>query len=213
MSGRPTRVVIADDHTLFREGIAEICEVEDDLHVVGQADDGPGTLRLVRREDPDVVLLDVEMPGSLPEETVRQILSVPSAPCVAILTMHDDARLVSKLVAIGAQAYISKTATREELLAAIRAVRRDREHIVLSVPKRTMHRLGRPVEGPLSSRELEVLNLVARGLSNAQIAADLYISEGTVKRHLTNAYLKLDVRSRMNAVNKAVAMGLLRAGV
>ena len=212
MSERPTRVVIADDHTLFREGIAEICEVEDDLHVVGQAVDGPGAVHLVRRENPDVVLLDVEMPGPAPDETLGKILDAPSAPCVAILTMHDDAHLVSKLVSMGAQAYISKTATRDELLAAIRAVRKDRDHIVLSVPKGTMSRLGRPAEGPLSARELEVLDLVARGLSNAQIAAELYISEGTVKRHLTNSYLKLDVRSRMNAINKAVSMGLLQTG-
>ncbi|MER7394095.1 response regulator transcription factor [Streptomyces sp. NPDC000151] len=207
----PARVVIADDHTLFREGIVEICETESDLHVVGQAEHGEEAVALVRRRSPDVVLLDVEMPGPGAEETLEQVLNVPEPPRVAVLTMHDDARMVSRLLAIGAQAYISKSSTREELLAAIRAVRRDPDRVVLSVAKETVSRLERPAQGPLSARELEVLGLVARGLSNAQIAGELYISEGTVKRHLTNIYLKLEVRSRMNAINKAVAMRLLPA--
>lgn len=204
-----TRVMVADDHALFREGVAEICAVEDDLQVVGQAENGTDAVALARRERPDVVLLDVEMPGPESDVVLGEILRVPSAPRVAILTMHDDARLVSRLLSVGAQAYISKSSTRGELLAAIRAVRKDRDHVVLSVPKGTMTQLGEPPAGPLSGRELKVLGLVAKGLSNAQIASELYISEGTVKRHLTNIYLKLDVRSRMNAINKATAMRLL----
>lgn len=208
----PVRVVIADDHTLFREGVVEICQVETDLTVVGQADNGEAAVALVRRERPDVVLLDVEMPGPGAEETLRQILDAARPappPRVAILTMHDDAHIVSRLLALGAQAYISKGSTREELLAAIRAVRRDPERVVLSVARETVSQLERPSQGPLSAREVEVLRLVARGMSNAQISRELYISEGTVKRHLTNIYLKLEVRSRMNAINKAVAMRLL----
>ncbi|MER7990301.1 response regulator transcription factor [Streptomyces noursei] len=209
--GAAARVVIADDHTLFREGIVEICDNETDLDVVGQAGHGEVAVALVRRTSPDVVLLDVEMPGPGAEETLTQMLGVPQPPRVAILTMHDDARMVSRLLAIGAQAYISKSSTREELLAAIRAVRKDSDRVVLSVAKETVSRLERPAQGPLSARELEVLGLVARGLSNAQVASELYISEGTVKRHLTNIYLKLEVRSRMSAINKAMAMRLLPA--
>lgn len=205
----PTRVLLADDHTLFREGVVEICEAEEDLSVVGQASDGDLAISLVRRESPDVVLLDVEMPGPGPESTLQQILSTPSPPRVAVLTMHDEARMVSKLLAIGAQAYISKSSTRAELLAAVRAVRQNSDHVVLSVAKDTMSQLERPAQGPLSVRELEVLELVSHGLSNAQIASRLFISEGTVKRHLTNIYLKLDVRSRLSAINKATAMRLL----
>ncbi|GAA2686400.1 response regulator transcription factor [Streptomyces lunalinharesii] len=210
-AGVAARVVIADDHTLFREGIVEICDNEHDLDVVGQAGHGELAVALVRRTGPDVVLLDVEMPGPGAEETLTQMLGVPEPPRVAILTMHDDARMVSRLLAIGAQAYISKSSTREELLAAIRAVRNDSDRVVLSVAKETVSRLERPAQGPLSARELEVLGLVARGLSNAQVAGELYISEGTVKRHLTNIYLKLEVRSRMSAINKAMAMRLLPA--
>jgi len=209
MRGTPTRVVIADDHTLFREGVVEICQAETELRIVGQADSGDGAIALVQETKPDVVLLDVEMPGPGPEETLGRILRDPSSPRVAILTMHDDARMVNRLLSLGAQAFISKSATREELLAAVLALRRDRDQVVLSVPKSTMSQLRKPVDGPLSARELEVLGLVARGLSNAQIATELFISEGTVKRHLTNIYLKLEVRSRMHAINKAVAMRLL----
>lgn len=210
-TGAPARVVIADDHTLFREGIVEICDNESDLHVVGEAAHGEAAVAQVRSTNPDVLLLDVEMPGPGAEETLERVLRVPEPPRVAVLTMHDDARMVSRLIAIGAQAYISKSSTREELLAAIRAVRNDSDRVVLSVAKGTVSRLERPAQGPLSARELEVLGLVAHGLSNAQIAGELYISEGTVKRHLTNIYLKLEVRSRMNAINKAMAMRLLPA--
>lgn len=208
-AAKPIRLVVADDNTLFREGLAEICEIESDLHVVGKAENGDEAASVVWRENPDVVLLDVDMPGPEPAEVLGKVLSSPSAPRVAMLGMHDDARLVSELVTGGAQAYISKSSTREELLAVIRAVSKRRDHVVLSVPKITMNWLGGPPAGPLSPRELEVLGLVAHGLSNAQIGARLYISEGTVKRHLTNIYLKLDVRSRTKAINKAAQLRLL----
>jgi len=115
-------------------------------------------------------------------------------------------------MATGASAFISKDVTRQELLSAIRSICKDRDHVVLSISRETMRQLQGPVNGPLTARELEVLMLVAKGLQNAQIAAKLYISEGTVKRHLTNTYLKLEVRSRIRAVNKAVTLGLLTGG-
>lgn len=206
---QPIRIVVADDNTLFREGIAEICEIEADLHVVGRAGNGDETVLLVRRENPDVVLLDIDMPGPEAIEVLGKVLDSPSAPRVAVLSMRDDARFVSELMSTGAQAYISKSSTREELLAVIRTVSKRRDHVVLSLPKVTVTQLGNPPAGPLSRRELEVIDLVAQGLSNAQIGARLYISEGTVKRHLTNIYVKLDVRSRTNAINKAAALRLL----
>jgi DNA-binding NarL/FixJ family response regulator len=209
-STRPARVLIADDHTLFREGLTELCALEPDLHVVGGASDGAGAVELARLEHPEVVLLDVEMPGQPVEETVRQLSAIDRRTHVVILTMHEDARVLRKLLSIGVDAYISKGATRRELLAAIRAVRDDQAKVVLSVPKGTMDQLANLAEGPLSARELDVVALVADGLSNADIAAALYISLGTVKRHLTNVYLKLNVHSRTNAVSRAATLGLLK---
>jgi DNA-binding NarL/FixJ family response regulator len=206
-------VLVADDHTLFREGVVQMCHAEDDLEVVGQADDTTDAVAIAHRARPDVVLLDVEMPGLGAEESLRQILKMSPNSKVVVLTMHDDARLVKRLLSLGAHAFVVKSATRDELVAAIRTVKRSKDNIVLSVSKTTMERLREPETGPLSARELEILTFVARGYSNAQIASTLYISEGTVKRHLTNIYLKLDVTSRLNAVNKATAMGLLASRV
>lgn len=206
-----TRLLVADDHTLFREGIVEICRTAPDLDVVAQAASGDEAVRLVRRDAPDVVLLDVEMPGQPLEQTMMEISLVPVPPRIAILTMHDDARLVGRLLSLGAQAYISKGSSREQLLAAIRAVHGQPDRAVISVPKETVRELGEPRQNPLSAREREVLGLVSQGFSNAQIAIRLHITEGTVKRHLTNTYIKLDVRSRINAVNKAKAMHLIGA--
>jgi DNA-binding NarL/FixJ family response regulator len=202
-------VLLADDHALFREGVAELLAAEDDLRVVGEAGDGDDAVALAEREQPDVVLLDVEMRGPGPEETLRRLLGASPASRVVVLTMHDDPRLVRSLLGLGARAYVVKSATREELLASVRMVERDSDRVVLSVSRDTLERLEGRDEGLLSARELEVLTLVASGSSNAGIAAQLHISEGTVKRHLTNAYAKLGVASRIDAVNRAVAAGLV----
>jgi DNA-binding NarL/FixJ family response regulator len=205
----PIRVVVAGDQSLFREGVAEICRLATGLSVVGQADNRDDAIAVVHRERPDVVLLDVQLPGPDADLLLAEILRAPSTPRVVILTMHDNPRLVSRLLAAGAQAYISRTSSREQLLAAIRAVGGNRDRVVLSMPKSTAMQLREGPTGPLSSRQLTVLDLAAQGLGNAQIARRLDISEGTVKRHLTNCYLKLGVVSRMTAVNKATAMRLL----
>jgi DNA-binding NarL/FixJ family response regulator len=203
------RVLLVDDHALFREGLAEIFAAEDDVRVVGEAGDGDEAVALAQRERPDVVLLDVEMRGPGPEETLRRMLRVSPSSKVVVLTMHDEPRLVRSLLGIGARAYVVKSATCEELLAAVRTVARDPDRIVLSVSRDTLERLEGRDDGLLSSRELEVLTLVAGGMSNARIASQLHISEGTVKRHLTNFYAKLGVASRTDAVHKAVSADLV----
>jgi DNA-binding NarL/FixJ family response regulator len=164
---------------------------------------------IARQIHPDVIMLDVEMRGPGAEATVREILRSLPGTGVIVLTMHDNPRLVETLLAAGAAAYVIKGATRETLLAAIRGVRRDDRNVVISVSRETMTRLREPPASPLSSRELEVLTAVSAGLRNAQIARRLFITEGTVKRHLTNIYTKLDVTTRMSAVNKAITMGLI----
>lgn len=208
--GVTTRLLIIDDNVLFREGMAEICERESDLRVVGRVASGPEAIALVRRSGPDVVLLSSNgTPGRGAEDLAGQIACAPSRPRLVILATRENVRTARRFLSAGAWAYISKSSTREELLTVIRTVGRSSDRAVLSVPKSVLEQFTSPIASPLSGRELEVVELVAAGLSNAQVAARLYISEGTVKRHLTNVYLKLDVRSRMAAINKATAMGLL----
>jgi DNA-binding NarL/FixJ family response regulator len=205
------RIVIVDDHRLFREGIAEICDSEPDLEIVGQADNGTTALEIIRKASPDIVLLDIAMPGTGVQDLLPQVFDLVSPPQVAIVSMYDDPRLVRKLMSLGAHAYISKGAARHELLTAIRSIADNRNHVMLSISRETMERLNESSSGLLTTRELEVLKLVSAGFRNSEIATQLYISEGTVKRHLTNIYIKLEVPSRINAVNKAAELGLLKA--
>jgi DNA-binding NarL/FixJ family response regulator len=203
------RVVLVDDHALFREGIAEILAAEDDISVVGEAANGAEAVMLAGREKPDVFLLDVEMPGMGVEYTIREVLRASPSSRVLVLTVYDEPRLVRELLTLGASGYLVKNAKRDELLTAIRTLYRDADRVVLSVSRSTADRLEGAAKGALSSRELEVLLLVAKALSNHQIASCLHISEGTVKRHLTNIFAKLGVSSRTDAAKKGLESGLM----
>lgn len=211
-AGAPVKVLLVDDHALFREGVAEILAADAGVRVVGEAGNGEEAVALAQKERPDVVLLDIEMPGPLSaKETLRRVLRASPSSRVVVLTMHDEPRLVRDLLSEGAQAYVVKSATRQELLSTVHTIDRDGDRVVLSVSRATLERLEGGAD-VLSSRELEVLSLAAKGRSNIQIASELHISEGTVKRHLTNTYAKLHVTSRMDAVNRAVSMGLVNIG-
>lgn len=209
MSGRAIAVLLVDDHALFREGLAEILAADEGVRVVGEAEDGWGAIKLAQAIRPDVVLLDVEMPGVGAEEAIGPILRASPSSKVVILTMHDEAHLVRSLLELGASGYVVKSATREELLAAVRTVDRDADRVVVSVGRETLRKLHGRDANLLSRRESEVLSLVARDMTNDQIASRLYISLGTVKRHLTNIYAKLEVSSRREAVEKALSEGLI----
>lgn len=203
------RLLVCDDHTLFREGIIEILAHEPDLTVVAEADSASAAIAQAKLSSPDVVLMDVEMPGPSAEETIKELLRTLDDIRIVVLTMHDEPGLVERLITAGAHAYVVKGAERAQFLGAIRGVKRSTARVLVSVSRESITRLREPAASPLSARELEVLTAVSQGLSNAQIAARLFIAEGTVKRHLTNTYMKLEVTTRVNAINKAIAMGLI----
>jgi DNA-binding NarL/FixJ family response regulator len=203
------KVLMVDDHALFREGVVEIFAAEEDIRVVGEAENGAQAIALAKGEKPDVILLDVEMPVMGAETAIERILRVSPSSKVLVLTMHDEPRLVQKLLTLGARAYIVKSATRGELLAAVRTLARVENHVVLSVSQDTVERLSVQDKDMLSDRELEVLLLAARAMSNNQIASYLHISEGTVKRHFTNIFAKLGASSKADAIQKALKSRLI----
>ncbi|MFJ8187168.1 response regulator [Streptomyces sp. NPDC096105] len=210
---RPIRVLIADDHTLFREGVTEILTAAGGVEVAGEAHSGKDACEKAAALHPDVIVLDVEMPGQGIRETLPQLRRVSPRSRVVVLTMHDDVVLARELLALGASAYLVKGSTRHELISAIHSVVVDRGpgHVILSVSQQGLDRVSQAPGDLLSEREREVLALTAEALSNSQIARRLNIAEGTVKRHLRNVFRKLGAVSRLDAVNKAVAAALIPA--
>ncbi len=208
-NGGKIKVLLADDHAMFRQGIREMISTDDTLEVVGEAGDGREATDLVEDLRPDVVLLDVEMPVMGAKEAMGRIMDVPSPPRVVIVTMYDDPRLVRELIGLGAVAYLVKSATIEELLSAVHSAAHSPigpvEGAVVIAPESSF-RDPAQADG-LSGRELEVLLMVARGMGNQRIAAALHLSEATVKRHLANVYPKIGVSSRGEAVSKALHEG------
>lgn len=202
-------VVLVDDHTLFREGLAELLASDPSLHVVAQGSDGAAALALVTEHRPDVVLVDVEMPGPGARATVSRLRQEHPDTHVIVLTMHDRPELVCELLDQGAAAYLVKTIARQELIAAVHSVVAGQGNILLSVSRRTISQLDKPSPNVLSARELEILRLATLAMSNAQISRRLIITEGTVKRHLTNIYAKLGAVSRVDAIRKATAARLI----
>jgi DNA-binding NarL/FixJ family response regulator len=204
------RVVVGCWRDLFREGVTRILDTTPDVRVIGQEATGKAVVAVTRRESPDLVLVDAELPGLPLMTLLRQLIDLGPSLSVALLHADEDVRMVSKAMGLGVHAFISKESTGEELVAAIRSAARSQDRVLLSVPRRMMERLSDPDGGILTEREIEVIELVAQGLRNSEIARSLFISVGTVKRHLTNIYLKLDVDTRISAVNKAESMRLLR---
>jgi DNA-binding NarL/FixJ family response regulator len=203
-------VVLVDDHALFREGVAELLTSDGTFHVVAQGSDGAEALALVTEHQPDVVLVDVEMPGPGAWVTVSRLHQEHPDTQIIVLTMHDKPELVWELLGQGASAFLVKTITRLELIAAVRSVVTNRGNILMSVSRRTINHLDNPPPNvALSARELEVLRFAALAMSNAQIGRRLLITEGTVKRHLTNAYAKLGASSRVDAIRKATVARLI----
>jgi DNA-binding NarL/FixJ family response regulator len=205
--GDPIRVLLADDHTMFRQGIARVLSGYGGLEIVGQTDNDDGAVELARRTRPDVVLMQVQMPISRAKVNLRRMREATNPPPkVVIVTMIEDPRHVRELMDLGASAYIVKSASAEHLVAAVRAAILDpkSKHAVVGMPLGMLEEAQEGSQGVLSARELEILLLAARGLSNRQIGAALYVTEGTVKRHLANTYEKMGVSSRGQATRKAL---------
>jgi DNA-binding NarL/FixJ family response regulator len=198
-------VLLVDDHALVCEGVRAILERQDDLHVVGQAGDSARTIELTADKRPDVVLLDIEIPGGDAATTVRKILDCSPRSRVIILSMYEGPELVDALLTAGVRGYLLKNVRWQELVTAIRTVVADNDRVVLGVSRESLRPLQRPSapEEMLSAREREVLALVGEALSNRQIANRLSLTEATVKRHLRKIFAKLGAVSRMDAVKKA----------
>jgi DNA-binding NarL/FixJ family response regulator len=203
----PVRVVLADDHTMFREGMASILASRGDVEVVGHGPHGRDAVDLVERHKPDVVITQIEHHPKRAEEILSAMRSASPNSRIVVLTMFDNLHYVRTLTRLGIDAYVHKSSSVDELLATVSTLSRDPEgdNVVVSMPRGSLERLGDGHESALSDRELEVLVLVARGLSNRQVATQLHISEATVKRHLANIYEKVGVGSRSDAVRTALA--------
>ena len=211
MRSGPIRALLADDHTMFRQGLGEMLGTDEGIQVVGQAENGAEAVALARDLLPDIVIIDVEMPVMGAREAMEKLLRIQPRPRVVVVTMHDDPSLVRELLALGASAYLVKSASMNELLSAVHAAAESPEgphdeNVVMVVPRETLRQAERGTD-TLSARELEILLFVSRGLSNRQISRVLHLSEATVKRHLANIYPKIGVSSRGEATRKALSEG------
>ncbi len=212
------RVLVADRQPLFRRGVADVLAAEPDLAVVGETDHGSEVLELVGRLRADVVLLDLGVPGGGVEACAVLRATRPDVRVVVLTDADDDAALAGAVRA-GARGYLLKDTTPEELVGAVRAVASGSSLLSPAMASRLLDEFAVLVRrsegaaegtGSLSRRELEVLTLVAQGLSNRAIAESLFISENTVKNHIRNIHEKLQVHSRMEAVVRAVRDGVLQ---
>jgi DNA-binding NarL/FixJ family response regulator len=216
-----TRVLLCDDQRLVRSGFAMILRAEEGLEVVGEAADGVEAVSAAREHQPDVVLMDVRMPRVDGIEATRQIAAMPDAPRVLVLTTFDLDEYVFAALRAGASGFLLKDAPEEQLLAAIRIVADGGSLFAPAVTQRLIERftnLDEPAAPPaalddLTARETEVLRLLARGRSNAEIAAELVVSEHTVKTHVAHVLSKLGLRDRIQAVILAYESGLVRPGI
>ncbi|MEJ8659876.1 response regulator [Streptomyces sp. MS1.AVA.4] len=211
MADRTISVLIVDDHPVVRDGLRGMFESAPGFAVLGEAADGVQGVALTERLDPDVVLMDLRMPGGGGVEAIAEITRRRYRAKVLVLTTYDTDADTLPAIEAGATGYLLKDAPREELFTAVRAAAEGRTVLSPAVASRLVSRVRHPVprDEPLSAREREVLALVARGTSNREIAALLFISEATVKTHLTHIYAKLAVKDRAAAVAAGYDRGIL----
>jgi DNA-binding NarL/FixJ family response regulator len=216
----PTRVVVADDQALVRAGLKMVLEAEPDIEVVGEAADGTEVLDVARRVAPDVVLLDIRMPGLDGLEASRRLLAGADPPKVLVLTTFDEEEYLYEALRAGTSGFLLKVSPPEQLIGAIRTVADGNALIDPTVTRRVIEAFGRRATASpppasyeeLTAREREVLILLARGRSNAEIADELIVGDATVKTHVARVLMKLGLRDRVQAVVFAYEHGIVTPG-
>lgn len=204
------RVLIVDDHPIVRAGLVGLVDAADDLEVVGTAATGREALAAASTLAPDVVLMDLRMPGMDGDEATSRLLAQAPGTRVVILTTYETDDAILSAIGAGASGYLLKAAPEEELLAGIRAVAAGEVALAPSVARVLVRQATQPVEAPLlTPRETEVLRLVAQGLSNRGVGEKLHVGEATVKTHLLHVFGKLGVDDRTRAVTRAMELGIL----
>lgn len=212
----PIKILIADDHPVVREGLISMIKREPDFKVVGEATNGIEAVSRTKELKPDIVLMDLRMPELDGVEAIRQISVAVPATRFIILTTYSDDEFIFKGIEVGARAYLLKDAPREDLFKAIRAVYRGESLIQPVVASKVLDRfaeLSRQAQSPtegLSDREIEVLALMAKGDANKEIAAQLHITDSTVKTHISSIFQKLNAKDRTEAVMQAIKKGIIK---
>jgi DNA-binding NarL/FixJ family response regulator len=213
------RIVLADDHRLFRDGMRRLLELEPDLEIVGEAGDGIEAVRVIRDVQPDIVLLDVSMPKLSGIDVVRELRSVREMkrdPKFVAITAHDDEEYLRSLSAVGVHGYVLKSSGMMELLSAVRSVARGEPYVDQKVAGRLLtsfhaRREEADILADLTPKEKEVLYWVSQGMSNQDVANRMVLSEKTVKNHVSHVLRKLDLRDRTQAAVLAWKLGLAQA--
>ncbi|HEY3467226.1 MAG TPA: response regulator transcription factor [Amycolatopsis sp.] len=219
MTGPAIRVIVADDQQIMREGLVALLDLMDGIEVIGNVGNGEEALRVIAQDPPDAVLMDLRMPVLDGIETTRRIAAEHPGVAVLVLTTYVDDESIAAALHAGAKGYVTKDAGREQIAAALRAAAAGQITFDAAVSQRLVaafNHTGEPVAPPparaaipgLTTRESEVLSLIARGLSNAEIAAAMLIGEATVKTHANNVFMKIGVRNRSEAVRYVYQHGL-----
>jgi len=202
------RILVSDDHPIVRGGIVALIEATEDMTVVGEAATGLDTVERALAEKPDIVLMDLRMPGIDGDEATARILAAEPGIRILVLTTYESDASILTAIEAGASGYLLKAAPQGEILEGIRSVARGEVALAPSIAALLVDRMKKPAVA-LTPRESEILALVAQGHSNPSIAALLFVGEATVKTHLLHAFEKLEVSDRTRAVTKAMELGLL----
>ncbi|MFG1945787.1 response regulator [Nonomuraea sp. NPDC048826] len=208
MTERPIRLLIADDHPIVRDGIRGMFAGDPGFEVLAEAGDGARAVELARALEPDVILMDLRMPGTDGVTAIKELARLGITSRVLVLTTYDTDKDVLPAIEAGATGYLLKDTQRDDLVRAVRTAARGESVLSPSVATRLLGQVRTPAD-PLSARELEVLDLIAQGTTNREVAARLFVSEATVKTHLLHIYAKLGVNDRAAAVAVAFRRGLI----